>query len=131
MLARFTAILHRNPVLSTMFLLATGMALVLGSMVNLSRETTQQLAKEFVSTYVRSLDAFQAAYSESVIARLRGSAVEVTHDYHNREQAVPLPATFSIELAERLTDPNSGLVTRLYSDEPFRSRSDGGPRDAF
>jgi hypothetical protein len=44
---------------------------------------------------------------------------------------VPLPATFSIELAERLTDPDSGLVTRLYSDYPFRSRSDGRARDDY
>jgi hypothetical protein len=63
-LSRLTAILHRNPVLSTVFLLATGMALVLGSMAHLSRETTEQLTKEFVGTYLRSLDTFQAAYFE-------------------------------------------------------------------
>ncbi|MFT5449963.1 MAG: hypothetical protein ACI9DC_005163 [Gammaproteobacteria bacterium] len=50
------------------------------SMVNLSRQTSRQLAEEFVSTYVRSLDGFQAAYSESVVSRLRGSNVEITHD---------------------------------------------------
>jgi class 3 adenylate cyclase len=130
-LAKLTGVLHRNPVTSTVLLLACGMALVLTSMINLSRQTSRQLAEQFVSTYVMSLDGFQAAYSESVVSRLRGSGVEITHDYHDRKLAVPLPATFSIELAERLTDPDSGLVTRVYSDYPFRPRTDGGPRDDY
>ena len=45
---------------------------------------------------------------------------------------MPLPATFTIELGERIsTRGQSGMVVRLYSDFPFRTRKDGGPRDPF
>jgi hypothetical protein len=49
-LAKLTGVLHRNPVTSTVLLLACGMALVLTSMINLSRQTSRQLAEQFVST---------------------------------------------------------------------------------
>ncbi len=55
----------------------------------------------------------------------------MTHDRQRHEGSIPFPATFSIELADALTDPEAGVTTRLYSDFPFTFRKDGGPRDEF
>src|SRR5262249_39395079 len=52
--------------------------------------------------------------------------------YHLVEGTIPLPATFTIDLGEHLAKRNeSGVQVRLYSDAPFKTRKDGGPRDRF
>ena len=44
----------------------------------------------------------------------------------------PVPARFTIELGERLESAKSfGLKVRLYSNFPFKRRTDGGPPDDF
>ncbi len=56
----------------------------------------------------------------------------VTHDYASKKGAIPLPATFTIESGERIGERSkTGMLFRLYSDYPFRSRKDGGPHDDF
>src|SRR5207244_3483828 len=47
--------------------------------------------------------------------------------------ALPLPATFTIDIGQHLARQNeSGVQIRLYSDFPWRKwRSDGGPHDDF
>jgi adenylate cyclase len=67
-----------------------------------------------------------------VVDRLQIKGVEVTHDYTSRKNAIPLPATLTIELSKLISDQNeAGVQVRLYSDHPFRSRKDGGPKDDF
>ena len=62
---------------------------------------------------------------------MRGHGVTVTHDYRAHDGAIPLPATFSMELGRRIGDKGSGMQVRLYSDYSFPWRPEGGPRDAF
>jgi len=46
--------------------------------------------------------------------------------------AIPIPATMTIELCDQITARGTtGMQVRLYSDYPFRTRTDGGPRDDF
>ena len=63
--------------------------------------------------------------------RVAGHGISVTHDYATKEGAIPLPATFSMELSERISKQSTGLQARLYSDFPFPWRKEGGPRDGF
>lgn len=130
MITRLLKLLHQQPILSTTVLLVVGMAVVFANMLFLSNQMREQIAEQFAETYVRSLDGFQTAYTTSVVARVKDKVI-VTHDYHERDGAIPIPATFSIELADALTDPSSGVITRVYSDLPFKLRTDGGPRDDF
>src|SRR5262249_15040228 len=39
--------------------------------------------------------------------------------------------TFSMELDKRLSNQGTGMQARLYSDFPFPSRKEGGPKDDF
>jgi tRNA A-37 threonylcarbamoyl transferase component Bud32 len=58
--------------------------------------------------------------------------IEVTHDYTTKHLAIPLPATLTIDLAKNISEKGeSGMQVRLFSDYPFRSRKDGGPKDDF
>jgi adenylate cyclase len=73
-----------------------------------------------------------AGEAADVVARARAAKMTVTHDYHSNPTAIPIPATFTIELGEQSSDRSAtGVQVRVYSDFPFRTRRNGGPRDDF
>src|SRR5262249_60918982 len=79
------------------------------------------------------LEAFNNHYSR-IVERINdhGFGIEVTAEYADRPNAIPLPATLTIDVGRDLGEcGKSGMQVRLYSDHPFRSRKDGGPRDDF
>ena len=70
-------------------------------------------------------------YTKEVVNRARSIGVVVTHDYIETDGAIPLPATFSMLLGERLALRDTAKV-RLYSPYPFPWRRDeGGLRGDF
>ncbi|MDH3271748.1 MAG: DUF3365 domain-containing protein [Gemmatimonadota bacterium] len=83
-----------------------------------SSEATVLLAAD---SYLRTLEAVRAVYTSEVVSRLPDS-VRVTYDYDRHEYAVPLPATFTMALAENLGASIEGFEVRLYSDHPFPFR---------
>lgn len=87
-----------------------------------SAEATVLLAAD---SYLRTLEAVRAVYTSEVVNRLPASLV-VTYDYTEYEHAIPLPATFTIALAQNLGTSIEGLQVRLYSEYPFPFR---GPPD--
>jgi len=131
MISRLLQILHRHPITSTAILLVLGMALIFVTMVSLSQKTNEEMAEQYAENYIRSLNEFQAQYSSKIVARVIAHGIHTSSDYLSEDASIPFPATFSIELAESLTNPETGIQTRLYSDFPFALRKDGGPRDEF
>jgi len=131
MITRLLQILHRHPITSTAILFVVGIAAIFATMVFLSQKTNEEMAEQYAETYIRSLNEFQAQYSSKIVSRVTSHGIHTSSNYLNEEASIPFPATFSIELAESLTNPETGLESRLYSDFPFASRKDGGPRDEF
>ena len=67
-----------------------------------------------------------------VVKRACAGKLPVTHEYASDPTAIPVPATFTIELGQQISDRSeTGVQVRLYSDFPFRSRRNGGPKDDF
>ncbi|MBN8885561.1 MAG: response regulator [Rudaea sp.] len=89
------------------------------------------LTEEGTRLQAETLETVRSLYTAEVVEKIRDHGVVVTHDHLDKENAIPLPATLTIELGERLSKRNSGLHVRLYSDYPFPWRKDGGARDAF
>jgi class 3 adenylate cyclase len=131
MISRLLQILHRHPITSTAILLVAGIALIFVTMVFLSKKTNEEMAEQYAENYIRSLNEFHSQYSSKIVSRVTSHGIHTSSNYRNEEASIPFPATFSIELADALTDPETGIKTRLYSDFPFASRKDGGPRDEF
>jgi len=86
-----------------------------------SLESTAVLAAD---SYLRALEAVREVYTSEVVNRLEGSSVVVTHDYERYEHAVPLPATFTLSIADNLSPSIEGLSVRLYSEYPFPFRGE-------
>lgn len=131
MISRLLQLLHRHPITSTAILFVVGIAVIFTVMVFLSQKTNEEMAEQYAENYIRSLNEFQAQYSSQIVSRVTPHGIQTSSNYQNEEGSIPFPATFSIELAKALTNPETGIETRLYSDYPFASRTDGGPRDEF
>ena len=76
------------------------------------------------------LETVNSLYTSEVVGRLRGT-VEIIPGYAEHEAAIPPPATFLTTLADRITEHESGVRVRHYSDHPFAFRTDVVPMDDF
>ena len=124
---------RRNP-LAASLLVALSLGLVFGVwyLSRLSEELVRASALESAAQQSEMLDQVNNLYSAEVVNRIRETGVLATHDYRKHPGAIPLPATLTIELGKHISERSeSGMQVRLYSDHPFRSRPDGGPKDAF
>ena len=81
---------------------------------------------------VDALTAIRTVYSDNVVNVVSPHGIEVTHDYDKNDHAIPLPATLTFLIADRIGIANGGGRARLYSPYPFKWReAEGGLRDEF
>jgi hypothetical protein len=122
---------RRNPVAAGLLLaVSLGAAIAIGQFSRLSNYLIRSAALDSAAQHAEMLEVMNDYYSEQVFERARG--VVPAHDYAVRPGAIPLPATATIEMGRRISEASaSGMEVRLYSDYPFRFRTDGGPRDDF
>jgi serine/threonine protein kinase len=124
---------RHNPVAASLLAAVTlGSAVGLWHLSRLSAHLVESTALESAAQQSEMLEVVNALYSSKVVDRLQSHGVVVTHDYAARSGAIPLPATFTIESGQEIgRQSKTGMLFRLYSDSPFRSRKDGGPHDDF
>lgn len=84
----------------------------------LYRETALQGA----TLQAKTIEEVRQIYSSEVVDRLGKIGIEATHDYVAHERTVPLPATLTMELGERLGSQREGAYVRLFSEYPFPHR---------
>ncbi len=90
--------------------------------------TSLQHARSISTT----ISEFRSLYTSEVVNAAGAHGMEITHDYKDNPNALPLPATLSMLLGERIGQHADGVATRLYSPYPFPWRRDkGGIKDAF
>ena len=120
---------HTIPLLAILFCAAA--AIALWQLSRLSWQLVQSSALQGAAQQSNSLRELRKLYTSEVADRVAPHGIEVTHDYAKKEGAIPLPATFSMELSELISKQSTGMQARLYSDFPFPWRKEGGPRDDF
>ena len=57
--------------------------------------------------------------------------VRFSENYAKDDTAMPLPATYAIDIADRISRNDPNVQARIYSDHPWPGRQDGGPHDDF
>jgi tRNA A-37 threonylcarbamoyl transferase component Bud32 len=124
---------RRNPVAASLLIaVSLGSAVGLWHLSRLSEQLVKSTALESAAQQAEMLDVVNALYTSQVVERVQSHGIVVTHDYASRKGAIPLPATFTIESGQRIGERSkTGMLFRLYSDFPFRSRQNGGPHDDF
>lgn len=103
------------------------------SVNRLEHHTRVALAKQTSSVLVTTMNIMRESYSEEVVDKVRlESRLSIGPGHEKVENRIPNPATFAIELGEKVSDFEKGLIIRLYSHFPFPNREKtGGPQDAF
>jgi hypothetical protein len=124
---------RRNPVAAGLLLaVSLSSAFGLWELSRLSDYLIQTSALESAAQHSEILDEINNRYSADVVERAQAKGVSATHDYATRKDAIPLPATLTIDLGKHLAERGeTGMQVRLYSDYPFKTRTDGGPKDDF
>jgi eukaryotic-like serine/threonine-protein kinase len=111
-------------------------AVVLGSIAGLvylsqlSEYFVRETALEGARLETKMLDEVWRFYSERIDALgNKETKVAVTHDYETVHPSLPIPATFAINLGERISERNPGMEVRVFSRYPWPGRKTGGPKD--
>ena len=124
--------LAQRPVVVVAVLFLAAVAATLAYVRGLQTELVRTQALQNAELFTEALTEFRTIYTSEVVERIRPAGIEITHDYLVREGAVPLPATLSMMLGNRIGALGSGLESRLYSEYPFPWRAgDGGLADEF
>ena len=123
----------RNPVAASLLVaVSLGSAVGLWHLSTLSAQLVQSTALEGAAQQAEMLEVVNSFYTSEVVDRVQPHGIVATHDYATRRGAIPLPVVFLIESGQRIGERSkSGMLVRLYSDHPFKSRKDGGPHDQF
>ncbi len=127
----FSDILTHRPIQALSFFAAVGFVLVVVQISSISDKIAYNTAHKSAEAYSDAMASIRDFYSSEIVPRARKGGATVTHAYHDSDGAIPLPATLSIELGERVSQTSEGGKFRFYSAYPFPWRIDGGPRDAF
>ncbi len=99
---------------------------------SLSEFFVRQTALESARLETKMLDEVWRFYSDEISdLDPRVTHVAITENYRNVHPALPLPATFAIDLGERISRRSPGMEVRVYSRYPWPTRTDGGPQGEF
>src|SRR5262245_56828998 len=112
-------------------------AVLVGSIVglaylsSLSEHFVQQTALASAELETKMLDEAWRFYSEEIEDVSKSTNLAITENYKTVHPALPLPASFAIDLAERISRRSPGMEFRVYSSYPWPGRQDGGPQNEF
>ncbi len=124
---------YRHIVLVLVILLCAGAGVTLAGTTHLTVELIEAQALQSAKISVKTMNEARVLYSKTVVNRVSNlPQISVGPQYHTVAGGIPNPATYAIELGEKLSSKQSGILFRLYSDYPFPNRlTSGGPHDAF
>jgi len=117
---------HRRPAFVAGMLYLAAVAIIVAHVRGLQNDLVRTQALQNAELLTGVVAEFRTVYTSEVVERLRMSGTEVTHDYLRIDGAVPLPATMTMILGDRIGALGSGGETRLYSPFPFPCRGSVG-----
>lgn len=126
-------LLNRRTILLLTVLFVVGVTAAFWNMSRLSMNLIRSQALQNSALYAQSIRTARTLYSDNAVHRVENVlGVQITPDYAKIPNAIPIPATYLIELGQLLSQKNPGMSVRLYSDYPFRWRkTQRGPQDDF
>lgn len=99
---------------------------------SLSEYFVRETALEGARLETKMLDEVWRFYSEEIEdIDLKTTKIAITEQYKTVHPSLPLPATFAIDLGERISKRSPGMEVRVFSRYPWPGRKQGGPQDEF
>ncbi len=130
---KYLGMVIKDPLVLLLAVLAiAAVAYLMKQQSDIQNEMVEFMAQEDAKAYSEALATFRSLYTSEVVNTVKNKGIEVTHDYEDHPGAIPLPATLTRKLAEKIGEEGSGVKANLYSKYPFPWREkDGGLRDDF
>ena len=104
--------------------IVVGTGVVLWHLYRQINDQYQQLALQGAMIQAKTIAEIRQIYTSEVVEPLHRLEIEATPDYLNKPRSIPLPATLTMELGQRLNQQHPGAHVRLFSEFPFPSRHD-------
>ncbi len=82
----------------------------------------QEMALQGAELDAHTIEEVRQIYTSEVVERLKNHDIHATHDYASQDRAIPLPATLTMQIGDRLNKVREGAYVRLFSDYPFPNR---------
>ena len=88
------------------------------------RELSERILRRQADEVSRVIDDMRGFYASDVVGRVMAQHAAVpTHNYKEVSGGIPIPATLSIELGQRISARNDAVRYRFVSDLPFKGRA--------
>ena len=112
------------PLITTLLLGCAAFAAIIITIVQWNTaEINRKALHSTASAYASSISNFRSFYSGVILKQIKSDQISVVHNYHDTENALPIPATMTIELVEFMNSREAKMNMRLVSDHPFPWRS--------
>jgi hypothetical protein len=130
---RFWRWCGRYPLAVCLFLMVIlGSSATMLYLARLSDQFVRQTALESARAEAAMLDENWRFYAERVDGlNLEKTKVRFSEHYAKDDAAMPLPATYAIDIADRISRKDPNVQARIFSHYPWPGRQGGGPRDDF
>jgi len=96
-----------------------------------SEALSREMALEDAENFAQSVTQFRNFYSAEIVPRARDAGMVITHEYRHFPNALPLPATFTLDFGEYLDAKSTTTQVNLFSDWPFPWRAENRALDDF
>lgn len=123
---------QNNPlvILIIVFVLASAVIFIYLQQANNRAITTSAI--ESSRRYAEVISQFRSLYTSEIVARAQRIGIDFSHDFKDKNNTLPLPATMTFMLSEKMRDNGLTIKIKLYSLYPFPWRTKtGGLRDDF
>jgi len=88
------------------------------------RELSERILRRQADEVSRIIDDMRGFYASDVVGRvITAQHAQPTHNYKEVAGGIPIPATLSIELGQRISARNDAVRYRFVSDLPFKGRA--------
>ncbi len=123
---------HRYPLaVSVLAAVMIGSVAGLWYLSSLTEFFVRQTALEGARLETKMLDEVWRFYSDEISdIDPKVANIAITENYRDVHPSLPLPATFAIDLGERISRRSPGMEVRVFSRWPWPTRKDGGPQGA-
>ncbi len=86
---------------------------------------------EDAAQFTQSVMQFRNFYTAEIVPRARESGMQITHAYKHLPNALPLPATFTLDFGAFLSEQRKGFAVQMFSAQPFPWRATERNLDEF
>jgi len=89
----------------------------------LNTKTERAALESIAASYSSSISSFRTFYSTVLLEKIHDSDVEVTHKYATTPNALPIPATMTLDLTQFLNSREINVSLKIVSEFPFPWRA--------